>query len=275
MLAAAGAAGLPRPAHVVIVIEENKAFDQIIGNPAAPYINALAQHGALFTQAYAVTHPSQPNYLALFSGSTHGVTTDACLGSLAGPNLASALLRAGYGFAIYSESMPRPGYTGCAYGLYRRKHNPAVNWQGVNVPAAANLPFDRFPRDYARLPTVAIVVPNLRHDMHNGAPAAAIARGDRWLREALAGYVRWARTHNSLLVLTWDEDDRRSGNHIATLIAGAGVRPGAYATRIDHYRVLSTLAAMYRLRPPGRAAGVPPITQIWASRAAARRARPR
>lgn len=262
-LAGAGAASLPRPDHVVVVIDENKAFGQIIGNPQAPYINALAKQGALFTRAYAITHPSQPNYLALFSGSTHGVTSDACLGRLRGPNLASELLAAGYRFATYSESLPRAGYAGCAHGLYRRKHNPAVNWQGVNVPASANLPFARFPADYARLPSVSIVIPNLLDDMHNGAPAAAIARGDRWLRERLGGYVRWARAHRSLFVLTWDEDDRRSGNHIVTLIAGAGVRPGAYTTRVDHYRVLSTLAALYGLRAPGEAARVAPITQIW------------
>src|SRR5262245_57648456 len=66
-------AGLPRPDHVVIVIEENHSFSQIIGSPAAPYINSLAQQGALFTQSFATTHPSQPNYIQLFSGGTQGV----------------------------------------------------------------------------------------------------------------------------------------------------------------------------------------------------------
>ncbi|MBU1775992.1 MAG: alkaline phosphatase family protein, partial [Gammaproteobacteria bacterium] len=64
---------LPRPDHIVIVIEENKSFAQIIGNEDAPYINELARRGALFTQSYGITHPSQPNYLALFSGSTRGI----------------------------------------------------------------------------------------------------------------------------------------------------------------------------------------------------------
>ncbi|MDA8108512.1 MAG: acid phosphatase [Betaproteobacteria bacterium] len=254
---------LPRPAHVVIVIEENKAFRQIIGNPEAPYINALAREGALFTQSHAVTHPSQPNYLALFSGSTHGVRDDGCLAVLSGANLASELLAKGYSFATYSESLPHPGYAGCAAGLYERKHNPAVNWQGVNVPAAANLPFDAFPADYAKLPTVAIVVPNMVNDMHDGPQAEAIAAGDRWLQRNLEGYVRWARTHDSLLVLTWDEDDGSIRNHIPTLFVGAHVRPGKYAERIDHYSVLRTLAAMYGLQPPGEAARAAVIDGIW------------
>lgn len=70
--------GVPRPDHVVIVIEENHSYSEIIGSPAAPYINSLAAQGALFTQSYAITHPSQPNYLDLFSGFNQGVTNDSC-----------------------------------------------------------------------------------------------------------------------------------------------------------------------------------------------------
>ena len=67
---------LPRPDNIVIVIEENKSFSQIIGNREAPYINELAKHGSLFTQSYGITHPSQPNYLALFSRTTRGITSN-------------------------------------------------------------------------------------------------------------------------------------------------------------------------------------------------------
>ena len=66
------------PAHIVVVIDENHSYSEIIGSSDAPYINSLATEGALFTQSFAVAHPSQPNYLALFSGSTHGITNDSC-----------------------------------------------------------------------------------------------------------------------------------------------------------------------------------------------------
>src|SRR5713226_5584660 len=81
-------ASLPLPDHVVIAIEENHAYSQIIGSANAPYLNSLAQQGALFTQSFALSHPSQPNYIQLFSGSNQGVTTDNCLTSpLQTPNL--------------------------------------------------------------------------------------------------------------------------------------------------------------------------------------------
>ena len=73
VVVAGDAAAAPwSPSHIVVVIEENHAFAQIIGNPDAPFINKLAAEGALFTDAHGIRHPSQPNYLALFSGATQG-----------------------------------------------------------------------------------------------------------------------------------------------------------------------------------------------------------
>lgn len=263
------AATIPRPDHVVIVIEENKSFGQIIApsvmmKSAAPYINALADQGALFTNSYALVHPSQPNYLALLSGSTHGVRDDGCPVALSGPNLAGALLERGMSFATYSESMPARGFEGCFSGnhLYARKHNPAVNW--IGLPPAVNLRFADFPRDYGKLPTIALVIPNQIDDMHNGRnPEHAISRGDAWLKARIDPYIRWAKSHNSLFILTWDEDDFGSANHIPTLFVGPMVRPGRYEARIDHYSVLRTLTQMYGLPALGNAAGSDPITQVW------------
>ncbi|HZT56929.1 MAG TPA: alkaline phosphatase family protein, partial [Burkholderiaceae bacterium] len=168
--------GVPRFDHVVVVIEENHAYSQIIGSPAASYINSLAAGGALMTQSHALTHPSQPNYIALFSGSTQGVTTDSVYphSQFTAPNLGSKLLSAGFTFSGFSETMPSVGFDGASAGTapaeYRRKHNPWVNWQdaGVPLPAnklppAVNLPYaGYFPAAtaYDTLPTLSIVVPN-------------------------------------------------------------------------------------------------------------------
>ncbi len=254
---------IPRPDHVVIVVEENKSYTQIIGNAAAPYINALANDGALFTQSFGVTHPSQPNYLALFSGTTHGIIDDRCPLSLSGDNLATELIRKSLSFAIYSESMPSAGYTGCVSGHYFRKHNPLANWSWRNTAPPMNLPFDMFPSDYSQLPTVSIVVPNQLNDMHDGAPPPSIIRGDRWLKENLGSYVKWAATHNSLLILTWDEDDNSSDNHIPTIFVGPMVKRGIYETRVLHYHVLRTIIDMYELRPLGETIKVNSIKDIW------------
>jgi acid phosphatase len=255
---------LPRPDHVVIVIEENKSFRQIIGNMAAPYINTLANRGALFSQSYGVAHPSQPNYLAFFSGSTQGVADNSCPRNVTGANLASELIAAAFTFGIYSEDLPAVGFTGCRHLNYERKHNPAVNWQGVNVPPAANMPFTHFPADFSKLPTVSIVVPNQENDMHNGVEPDTIIRGDQWLRKNLDAYARWAETHNSLLIVTWDEDDGSAKNRIATIFVGPMVKPGVYAQRIDHYSVLRTLTDMYGLPPLGKGADAATIDFVWA-----------
>jgi acid phosphatase len=231
---------LPRPDHIVIVIEENKSFNQIIGNREAPYINELARRGALFTQSYGITHPSQPNYLALFSGSTRGISSNACPLELSGDNLASQLLAKGLSFNSYAESMPHAGYEGCIYGAYMRKHNPVANWKEL---AAYNQPFSSFPADYSQLPTVAFVIPDQSNDMHDGS----IAQGDAWLKKNIDGYAQWAMAHNSLLIVTWDEDNGSEGNRIATLFVGQMAKKGQYKQRIDHYSVLRMVEELYGL----------------------------
>jgi len=251
---------LPTPSHVVIVIEENRSQANIIGNKSAPFINALAAGGALMAQSFAETHPSEPNYLALFAGDTFGVTKDACpVNAGAAPNLASELLAAGYTFGGYAEDLPAVGSPVCSAGKYARKHVPWANFS--NVPPADSVPFSAFPiaANYANLPTVSFVIPNNDNNMHDGS----IAAGDAWLNRELAGYANWARANNSLLIVTWDEDDGGPRNQIPTVIYGAHVQPGTYDEQISHYNVLSTLEQMYGLPRTGNAAIAPPITSIW------------
>ena len=254
------AAAVPTPAHVVIVIEENKAGPGIIGNKSAPYINALANNGALMTQSFAVTHPSEPNYLALFAGSTFGLSSDACpVNAGAAPNLASELLAAGYSFGGFSEDLPSVGSTACVATRYARKHVPWANF--TNVPAANSMSFSAFNArpDYTSLPTVSFVIPNLDNDMHDGT----IAQGDGWLQANLSPYANWAKANNSVLIVTWDEDDGGDNNQIPTIFYGAGIRTGNYGVSISHYNVLSTLEQMYGLPKTGLAADAPPIGDIW------------
>jgi len=255
--ATAAASAVPRYDHVLMVIMENHSAQNIIGNPAAPYINSLATSGASMTQSFAITHPSQPNYIALFSGALNGVLDNTCPNTLTAENLGSELIGANLSFIGYSESLPSPGYTGCTSGPYARKHNPWVNF--TNVPAASNQPLTSLPTDFATLPTVSIVVPNLNNDMHDGT----IGQADTWLRTNIDGYLQWAKQHNSLLVLTWDEDDNNAGNRIPTIFAGAGVRTGQYPEHIDHYSVLRTLQDMYGLPPLANSTTASPIVDIW------------
>ena len=250
---------LPTPNHIVVVIEENQAYAQVVGVHSAPYINALARGGATFTTASAETHPSLANYLAIFSGSRQGVSGDAKPTRLfSTPNIASELIAVHHTFAGYSEDLPRVGYTGDAYKGYVRRHNPWVDFN--NVPAGDNLPFAKFPADFSKLPTVSFVVPNLNHDMHDGT----VGNGDRWLKAKLGAYAYWARTHNSLLIVTWDEDDGSTdSNHIATIVYGAHVKPGKDTQAINHYSILRTIEDMYKLPRVGQSAAAAPITNAW------------
>jgi len=255
--ACAAFAQVPMLDHVVVVVMENHSFNDVIGAAAiAPYINALAPQGANFTSSFAIEHPSEPNYLDLFSGSNQGVTDDSCPHTFNTANLGSELIAANLTFAGYSEDLPTVA-TKCTSGLYARKHNPWVNFS--NVPAQSNLPFSAFPADFSTLPTLAFVVPNLCNDTHD----CSITTGDTWLSANIDAYAQWAKAHNSLLVLTWDEDDHSQSNQIPTLFGGALVIPGTYSEGVDHFRVLATLETMYGLALTGSAAGKTPITDVW------------
>lgn len=260
-VAAAVAPRLPSPpAHVVIVVEENKEFKDIAGNTrSAPYLNELIGRGALFTRSFGVAHPSQPNYLALFAGVTDsngdhcppaGIDTNA-------RNLATELRDAHRTFAGYSEDLPQAGSRACWAGQYGRKHVPWADFD--NVAASENLPLTALPSDYDSLPTVSFIIPNLLDDMHS----ASIARGDAWLRTHAGPIIDWARKHDTLVIVTWDESDDTIGNHIPTIFVGPMVRPGRYDEPVTHYRVLRTIEDLYGLKHAGKSADVPPIAGVW------------
>lgn len=257
--AVAAVGAVPRPDHIVVVVEENHSNTEIVGNPSAPYINSLAADNANFTQSYALTHPSQPNYIALFSGSTQGVTDDSCPQSFSAPSLGDELIGASHTFVGYSESQPSAGYLGCGSGAYARKHNPWSDFPAV--PAASNQPFTAFPTDFTTLPSVSFVIPNLQNDMHDGT----VAQGDTWLQANMSSYIGWAKAHNSLFILTFDEDDNSAANRIATIFAGQQVAPGSYPETINHYNVLRTIEDAYGLAPLGASATSAPILDVWAA----------
>ena len=305
--------------HVVIVIEENHGFSQIIGSPDAPNINALAASGANIVNdsadpqgntsgSHAVRHPSQPNYLELYSGSNQGTIQDGHPGSTSEPfsspppfttpNLGAALRNAGFSFATYSQTMPSVGFDGDSSGAYQRKHNPVTNWMNnVNptanqYPSSLNQPFTTFqqiaasPGGFANLPTVSFVVPDQDFDMHDGTIQAA----DTWLKTNIIDtYLAWANTHNSLLIVTFDEDgDNTATNQIPTIFAGAKVKPGnntetnlnannphvgspadpgiqtPTGTAMNHYNVLSTIEDIYGLTHIGGSLNRRPVSDIFA-----------
>jgi len=257
LLLAAALAPLPRPAHVVVVIEENHTLAQIVGSSNAPYLTAVAHHGALFTHAHAEMHPSLPNYFALLAGLTN-TNGDGCPArgiSPTAPNLGSEVLAAHLGFAAYSEALPATGFMGCSAGTYARKHAPWTYF--ANIPQRLHRPLDDL-TSFDALPTVTFIVPDVDDDMHDGT----VREGDDWAEAHLTPLLKWAATHDTLVVFTWDEGFDAT-NSIPTMFVGPMVRAGNYTEPVDHYRVLRTLEALYDLAPTGHAAKVAPITDVW------------
>ncbi len=246
--------------HIVIVIEENHSYEEVVGSKSAPYINQLLAKGASFSQSYAVINASlsQPNYLALFSGSTQNMGNQfhpkfeaECLGSL--------LIAAGKTYLGYSEGLPSVGFDGISSGNYVRRHNPST--QFTTLSPHVNQPFSAFPKHFEQLPTVCIVVPNLKNDGHDGS----LMTMDTWLKNNIGAYAEWAKTHNSLLIVTFDEPshDVKFKRNIPTVFYGAHIKPGIYTQKINHYNVLRTIEDMYGLHYLGKSATATPITNIW------------
>jgi hypothetical protein len=269
---------VPTPDHVVILMMENYGYNDIIGNTHAPYINSLVSDpdAALFTNSSALDHPSQPNYVMLFSGGYQGVVGDVISTNTPWStcNLGASLISKGLTFKGYSEGLPSVGYLGNTSGTYARKHCPWTNWQGTGtnqLPTSTNQPFTAFPSSttYSTLPTVSFVIPNLADDMHNPTSGTnytvtAISNGDTWVSNNLANYVTWAKTHNSLLIITFDEDDGGTTfNQIFTLFIGQMVQGGSYSNAINHYSVLRTIQQMYGTTYCDSANYATPITNVW------------
>jgi hypothetical protein len=276
-------AGLPVYDHIVIVVEENQHPKDVFNPKLAPYINdVLKAEGANFTQMYGEEHNSQGNYFWLFSGSNHNIGFEDQVPAvkLSASNLAFQLhQKKGLSFKGYAEGLPEIGSTvhfapDPKNGPYARKHAPWVSFD--NVSTSCNVPFSGFPTTpdgFAKLPTVAFVIPNLDNDMHNGPSAKAIPQGSQWLKDNIDPYYQWAKTHNSLLILTFDENKdlrhykgltnpfvkpkdeywRDVQNQIVTIFAGAHIKAGEYPEDrgITHVNILRTIEAMYRLPRSG------------------------
>ncbi len=256
--------------HVVVLVLENRGYQEIIGSPDAPYLNSLAQGGAFCTNFFALTHPSQPNYFEFFGGSNQDVQDNANPppgAPFESPNLGSSIMNAGRTFTSYSEALPFVGFTGPTAGnFYTRLVNPCASWQATNpgtnqLPPTVNRPFSDFPTwDFSQLPTVSFVVPTIAHSMHNNN----VASGDAWVQTYMGAYADWAMANNSLLIVTFDEDNGVTRNRIPTIFYGPMVRLGQIESFCTQHDLLRTICDLYGAVPPGKAAGAHSIPGIFA-----------
>jgi phospholipase C len=243
--------------HVVIIMDENKPSSAVLGNAAAPYLNDLASQYAQATDYSGVAHPSLPNYLALTSGGTDGITTDCnppgghCIAAVT--NIGDEITASGRTWKMYAESMPAPCSPYNA-GDYAVKHNPFLYYPAVTRSASYcaghDVPYSQFATDLATtrsLPSYSYVSPNLCDDMHN----CSVGVGDAWLSNNVPQILRSPAftTQRSLLVITFDEGDS-SNNVVPCIFAGTAARRGyVSATSFSHYSLLRTIEAEWGLKP--------------------------
>jgi phosphatidylinositol-3-phosphatase len=261
---ATAAAPVPAFAHVVVIVFENKESSSVLGNRAAPTFNSYGRRYAKLTRYYGVTHPSLPNYFALVSGSTQGITTDCTDCVVDGKSLADTVEASGRTWKTYAEGLPAPGFLGPFNGRYAKKHNPFAYFRGIaDDPArrARLVPLSQLGRDVraGALPSFSLVVPDLCHSMHD----CSVAVGDAWLRSQIVKFVKFP---NTVVFVVFDEGSTSigGGGHTAALAIGRAVRPGSRFTRVTgHYGILRTIEQAWGLPLLGRSAHVAPITGIW------------
>ncbi len=250
--------------HVLVLAMENEEATSIVGNPQAPYANSLIRHYGLATQSYAVAHPSLPNYIALTSGSTHGIESDCTECSVDATNVVDQLEAARVSWKAYMEGLPHPCFEGAeATGGYAKKHDPFAYYDDIaSTPSRCRriVGFGALSSDLrtGTLPTYAWISPNLCDDGHD----CGVVGGDRFLARAVPSLIR-ALGPRGFLVITWDEGatDRgccggaAGGGRVATIVVGPQVRPGARLSRpVDHYGVLATVERALGLPSLGGAA---------------------
>jgi phosphatidylinositol-3-phosphatase len=245
---------IPSLDHVYVIVLENHGLASILGDPAVPYLNSLIAKYGLATNYVAVARPSQPNYIALFGGSTRGIA-DNDNHDLSGPNLADRLEAHGLSWRVFAQNVPSGCFTGVdasggpdGTGTYARKHEPAISFTNIssNPSRCANIMdfshFDPAAADFE------LIIPNRCNDMHD----CSVDVGDRFL----AGFV--PRILDSpefrfggALFITFDEgtEDTYGGEQqVATIVAGPGV-PAGFRSNVQHthYSLLRTIEDTFGL----------------------------
>jgi phosphatidylinositol-3-phosphatase len=215
---------------------ENHSYSQIIGSSSAPYINQIASECGLATNFHAETHPSLPNYIAMTSGSTQGITDDNGPGShpLDVPSIFSQL--PGGGSRSLQESMPSNCLRSNS-GQYAVRHNPEAYYTNLGADCA------NFDVPLASPPNISagftFVTPNLCNDMHD----CSVATGDAWLSNFLPTILSSSeyQSGSTAVFVTWDEDNGSEGNRVATLVLSPATPVAARsATAFNHYSMLRT-----------------------------------
>lgn len=238
---------VPRLKHVVVIIFENEERSSVIGSGQAPTFDHLAAQYAQATDYQAVAHPSLPNYLAIVSGSTHGVTSDCTDCNQTGPTIGSQLSAAHASWAAYAEGYP-------SSPRFAKKHVPFLYF-----PGGAKHVFDITRFNPSHLPAYSLVIPDLCDDMHD----CSISTGNQWLSRFIPPLLTLPST---AVFIVFDEGTTNvgGGGNVPLIAVGTAVRRhSVVSVRTSHYSLLRTTEALLGLSPLGAARTAPLLTGIW------------
>ena len=272
--------------RVFVYVMENTSFDDLVGNPDAPYLNGLIKRGALATSYTATSHASLGNYLAMTSGQVPNVatTTDCqvygtplCIQDV--PSIADQLEAKGWTWRAYMDGMPKPCTRSDENTLeptgtgYTPKHNPFVYYRKIvdDQPRCAKhvvaLPELWRDQKKGKVPNYSFVVPDTCHDGHDSGPhcdeGGGVKEADSFARRTIPRILAdRSFREGGLLVLTFDEggvpDDDGPisvasggvdfGGRVYTLLLSPNVTAGAKLTDpYDHYSLLKTVEDVFCL----------------------------
>jgi hypothetical protein len=266
--------------HVAILVEENEAYEAIVGNDNMPYLNSLIPQGAVANQYFADAHPSLPNYFMLTTGQTITKQNDSFTGTVTEDNIVRELVAAGKTWKSYAESLPSVGYTGPDQFPYLQHHNPFVFFSDVlnDSKQAANLvPFTQLATDMAAnaLPDYSFIVPNMNNDAHD-CPAGMsgctetdkLSNADKWLQANIAPLLSSPAFSNGLLIIVFDEsnenDTQHGGGRVLFLALGSKANAGTQtATFYQHENALKLTCNVLGLTTcPGAAAAASGMPEV-------------
>jgi phosphatidylinositol-3-phosphatase len=259
--------------HVLIVVEENANFGDVIANPALPYLNGLANQYGLATNYFANAHPSIPNYFELTTGQILTLIDASTPHDfpVSSQNVVRELLASGKSWKSYADDMPSVGYTGGDTGRYAVRHNPLAYLTDVqNDPAQVQnlVPFSQFATDLraAKLPDFSFIVPNLCNDAHD----CSLATADAWLESNIDPLIQSAQFQkDGLLIIVFDEADTldltSGGGHVAAIVVSPLAKRGYKSIAFyQHQSVLRlTLEGLGVTELPGDAATAPAMWEFF------------
>jgi len=236
---------------IVMVVLENTDYEDAV---TQPFLKQLAAKGALLNNYSAVTHPSQPNYIAMIAGDTLGVTDDENV-TLNGSHLGDLMEAGKKTWKSYAEGFPEKCFLGANSGRYYRKHVPFLSFASVQknpTQCAKIVNGNKFIPDVEThsLPNFSFYTPDIYNDGHD----SGIAYADRWLSDFFQKLTKTPNVLNyTLFIVTFDEGSNNRNNRVATLLMGAGIQEGATSDRAyNHYSLLKTIENIYGLSHLGK-----------------------